>query len=239
MLDTVGYIWLILLGGPVCIAVIVLALPVDVRTRWIVASILAAWFLFTVFVAIPGVGPVPSALPGILIPVLAAVCLYFVSPLARRAVAEANVPFLVGLHATRVKGGAFILLHAAGRLSNPFAAVAGWGDLIAAFLAIPAAIIAYRQLAGWEKWVFAWNVIGFVDFLAAVTLGLTSLPGSSLQVFMEPPGTALLSDLPWRMIPFYYVPLFIITHIALFVRLWPAISHGDQRRAVKPTPALR
>jgi hypothetical protein len=33
------------------------------------------------------------------------VVLYFFSPLAQRAVADANVAFLVGLHATRVAGG--------------------------------------------------------------------------------------------------------------------------------------
>ncbi len=239
MLDAVGYIWLIVLGGPLFLAVIILALPLDARTRRIVASILGAWFLFVVFVPVRSIGPVPGALPCILIPILIAVAVYFVSPLAQHAVSGANVPLLVGLHATRVIGGAFILLHAAGRLSNPFAAAAGWGDLLAAGLAIPAAVVAYRQLAEWEKWVFAWNVIGFVDFVSAVTLGLTSTPGWPLQVFMEPPGTVLLYDLPWRMIPFFYVPLFMIAHIALFVRLWPAISHGDQRRAGKPTPALR
>ena len=232
MLDAVGYIWLTL-GGPVAIGVILLALPVDVRTRWIVASVLGVWFLFTIFVAVPSVGPIPGALLGIVIPVLGAVVLYFFSPLAQRAVADANVAFLVGLHATRVIGGAFILLHAAGRLSNPFAAAAGWGDLLAACLAIPAAIVAYRQLAGWEKWIFAWNVIGFVDFVSAVTFGLTSAPGSPLQVFMDPPGTAVLSDLPWRLIPGFFVPLYSIIHIALFIRLWPALSREPQHRAAE------
>ena len=230
MVDALGYIWLILLGGPFIIAVTVLVLPADARTRWIVASVLGAWFLFTLFTAFPSVGRVPGALLGIAIPVLGAVVLYFFSPLAQRAVAGANVAYLVGLHATRVAGGAFILLHAAGRLSNPFAAAAGWGDLLAAGLAVPAAIIAYRQLEGWEKWVFAWNVIGLLDFVSAVTFGLTSQPGSPLQIFMEPPGTALLADLPWRMIPGFYVSLFIITHIALFIRLWP------RTLTRKPTP---
>ena len=69
----------------------------------------------------------------IVIPILAAVVLYFISPAAQRAVAGVNIPYLVGLQATRVAGGLFILLHAAGRLSNPFAAAAGgWGDLLAA-----------------------------------------------------------------------------------------------------------
>lgn len=238
MLDAVGDIWLIG-GGPIAIAIIILALPLDVRTRWIVASVLGAWFLFTIFVAVRSVGPVPGALPGIVIPIIVAVAVYIFSPLAQRAVLGANVPLLVGLHATRVIGGAFILLHAAGRLSNPFAAAAGWGDLLAAFLAIPAAIVAYRQLAGWEKWVFAWNVIGFVDFVSAVTFGLTSQPGSPLQLFREPPGTALLSDLPWRLIPFFFVPLYIIIHAALFIRLWPALSRGTQHWTDKSAAALR
>jgi hypothetical protein len=64
MLDAVGYIWLILLGGPFIIAVIVLALPLDARMRWIVASILGAWFLFTLFTAFPSVGRVPGSLLG-------------------------------------------------------------------------------------------------------------------------------------------------------------------------------
>jgi hypothetical protein len=238
MVDALGYIWLIVLGGPFIIAVTVLALSVDTRTRWMVAAVLAAWFLFTLATPFPGLGRVPGALLGIAIPIVAAVVLYFLSPLAQHVVAGANVPYLVGLQATRVAGGLFILLHAAGRLSNPFAAAAGWGDLLAAGLAIPAAIIAYRQLAGWEKWVLVWNLVGLLDFVSAVTFGLMSQPGSPLQVFMEPPGTAILAELPWRTIPGFYVPLFVITHIALFVRLWPALSRGHQHRTNKSAATL-
>jgi hypothetical protein len=239
MIDIVGDIWLIL-GGPLAITVIVLALPLDVRTRCLLASILGAWFLFTIFVPVRSIGVVPGALPGILIPILVAVCVYFLSPLAQRAVSGADVPLLVGLHVTRIIGGAFILLHAEGRLSNPFAAAAGWGDLIAALLAIPAAIVAYRKSANWERWVFAWNVIGFVDFVSAVTFGLTSQPESPLRIFMEPPGTALLvSELPWRLIPFFFVPLYLIIHIALFVRLWPALANGSRQPSTKNATTLR
>lgn len=234
MLDALGYL-VLALAGPGAIAVILLAFPVDVRTRWLVGSILGAWFLFTIFVTVPDAGPVPGALVGIAIPILIAAVLYLFSTLAQRAVAGANVPLLVGLHASRVVGGAFILLHAAGRLSNPFAATAGWGDLLTAGLAIAAAMVAYRQSDGWERWVLAWNVIGFADLLSAVTIGLTSTPGSPLQIFMEPPGTALLFQLPWRLIPGFFVPLFLIIHIALFIRLWPALArqrqHGANQRA--------
>jgi hypothetical protein len=161
---------------------------------------------------------VPGPLLGIAIPIMAAVLVYFISPQAQRAVAGVNVPYLVGLQATRV---------------------AGWGDRLAAGLAIPAAIVAYRQVEGWEKWVLAWNVIGLLDFVSAVTFGLTSQPGSPLQIFMEAPGTAILADLPWRTIPGFYVPLFIIAHIALFIRLWPALSRESQHRPGKSAAALR
>lgn len=238
MLDALGYVVLISCG-PGAIAVILLALPLDVKERWAVSAVLGAWFLFTLFVAVPNLGPVPGALLGILIPVLCAVALYVLSPRAQQAVADANVAFLVGLHASRVAGGAFILLHEAGRLSNPFAAAAGWGDLLAAFLAIPAAIVAYRQSAGWEKWVFAWNIIGFVDFVSAVTLGLTSQPGSPLQIFMDSPGTAILTDLPWRLIPGFFVPLFLMIHIALFIRLWPALSSESPRETDQSAEVLQ
>jgi hypothetical protein len=238
MVDALGYVWLIVLGGPFIIAVTALALPLDAKSRWIVASVLGAWFLFTLATPFPALGPVPGPLLGIAIPIVAAVVLYFTSPPAQRAVAGVNVPYLVGLQATRVAGGLFILLHAAGRLSNPFAAAAGWGDLLAAGLAIPAAVIAYRQVEGWEKWVLAWNVIGLLDFVSAVTFGLTSQPGSPLQVFMEPPGTAILADLPWRTIPGFYVPLFIIAHIALFIRLWPALSRANQHGRDRNAAAL-
>jgi hypothetical protein len=67
--------------------------------------------------------------------------------------------------------------------------------------------------------VLAWTVIGFVDFLTAVFLGAASQPGTPIRLFFEAPGTALLGDLPWRFIPAYYVPMFLILHIAIFMRL--------------------
>ena len=99
----------------------------------------------------------------------------------------------------------------------------GSGDMLTAILAIPAAVLVLRARAGWEKWVLAWNVIGFWDFASAIFLGVASTPASPLRLFMDAPGTALLGDLPWRFIPGYYVPLFLMIHIALFIRLVPVV----------------
>ncbi len=209
--------------APVALMVLQRALPLEQSQSWVLGLVLSAWFALTALTPIPQVGRFPGALFGIVFPVLAVSTFLIVSPIARRVIAGANVPMLVGLHVTRLAGGLFILLAAEGRLSNPFAAIAGWGDILAATTAIPAAIMAWRARVGWEKWVLAWNVIGFLDFMSAITLGITSQPGSLLRLFFDEPGTAILGQLPWRFIPSFFVPLYIMIHVALFVRLVPVV----------------
>jgi hypothetical protein len=208
---------------PVAITVILRALPLSQIQTWGLGLLLASWFALTALTRIPPVGRLPGALFGIVFPVLAISIFMLRSEAARRIIAGINVPLLVGLHVTRLAGGLFILLHAEGRLSNPFAAIAGWGDILAATLAIPATIIAWSARPGWEKWVLAWNVIGFLDFMSAIGLGITSQPGSPLRLFYDLPGTAILGELPWRFIPSYFVPLYIMTHVVLFIRLVPKL----------------
>jgi hypothetical protein len=204
---------------PLAIYAITQAFDVSDKTRWNTTAILLAWFVFTAMASVPGIGRVPGALFGILFPVIAVSLFMIFNPAVRSVVIKASVPLLVALHTTRIAGGLFIPLFWECRLSNPFAYIAGGGDLLSAVLAIPAAYIAWQAKAGWEKWVLAWNVIGFVDFMSAITLGITSQPGSPLQIFFDAPGTGILGVLPWRFIPSYFVPLYIMIHVALFVRL--------------------
>ncbi|MGL5363159.1 MAG: hypothetical protein ACRDBH_09775 [Bosea sp. (in: a-proteobacteria)] len=222
ILDLVQYVFMAMCG-PAALFVLLRALPLSGLQSWSLGLFLTSWFALTALMPLPRFGPFPGALFGILLPVIVMSVLLVFHPVARRVIAGANVPLLVSLHITRLAGGLFILLEAEGRLSNPFAAIAGWGDIIAATLAIPAAFMAWRGRQGWEAWVLAWNVIGFVDFISAVGLGITSQPGSPLRLFFEVPGTAILGELPWRFIPNFFVPLYIVIHVALFVRLVPVV----------------
>jgi hypothetical protein len=181
------------------------------------------WFAFTWTTRVRGIGPVPGALFAIAVPVLAGTLWLTLSIAGRRALAGVDVTPLVALHVTRWAGGMFLLLHAQGRLSDPFAFYAGWGDILAAVTAVPAAVAAYRRSPGWPVWVLAWNVIGFGDFLLAIFFGVTSQPDLPFRLFFEPPGAAVLTEVPWRFIPAFYVPLFLIIHVALFVRLVPML----------------
>jgi hypothetical protein len=222
-LDAVQYVFM-LPTFPIAVFTIVMSVDVSARSRLAIALVLVAWFVVTALTPLPSGGPFPGALFGIVLPVVVLSALMVFAPGVNAVVLRLNVAALVALHVTRIAGGLFIPLFWEGRLSNPFAYVAGGGDLLAAALAIPAAIIAWRGKADWAKWVMAWNVLGFADFMSAVGLGITSQPGSPLRLFYDQPGAAILGELPWRFIPSYFVPLYIIIHVALFVRLFHQLA---------------
>jgi hypothetical protein len=228
-LDVVGAIVLIACF-PAAVTVLVRSVPATRPVRVGLVAVLTAWFLLITATAIPGVGPVPGGAFAILVPVLGGTVLLVRNREARRLLALAALAPLIALHVTRLAGGAFVLLNAEGRLADPFATVAGWGDVLAAVTAVPVAVLAARRRPGWERWVLAWSTLGLADFLVAIVLGFTSAPGSPLQVFTEASVTEVLSDLPWRYIPFYFVPLYVVVHIAIYLNLFRA-----RARRTRPT----
>lgn len=214
---------------PLTIFAICSSLSISPKAKWRIATGLLAWFCFTALTTIPSVGPLPGALFSIIFPVVGVGFYFYFNKIALETIATIAVAPLVALHITRVAGGLFVPLFWESRLSNPFAYIAGGGDLLAASLAIPAVIIAYRAALGWQKWVLAWNVIGFADFISAITLGFTSQPGTPFQIFFDPPGATLLGDLPWRLIPSFFVPLYLMIHIALFIKLIGPAAEGKAK----------
>jgi hypothetical protein len=220
-LDVVGAIVLIACF-PTARAVVARSVPAARAVRTGIVAVLTAWFQLITATAVPGVGPVPGAAFALLVPVLGGTLLLVRNREARRLLAAAALAPLIALHATRLAGGAFVLLDAEGRLADPFATLAGRGDVVAAVAAVPVALLALRRTPGWERWVLAWNTLGLADFLVAVLLGFTSDPGSPLRIFTEPPGTELLSELLWRYIPFCFVPLHIVVHITIHLNLFRA-----------------
>ena len=125
---------------------------------------------------------------------------------------------LVGVHTVRLLGVSFIIFFAAGRLPAPFAPVAGWGDIFVGATAIPVAWLVYRRTVNARAILWIWNVIGIADLIAAVGLGATSSPGPARLIFAEP-SSAIMTTLPWLLIPGFLVPLLTTVHIAVFIRL--------------------
>jgi len=192
------------------------------RTR--IAAWLAVWFVVEVILAAtralyyegglgaPGLG-IAVALP------IAVLCIVVARTQALREEFH-RVPLwlLVGVHVVRLLGISFIILYTAGRLPAPFASAAGWGDIFVGATALPVAWFAYRRPTNVRSMIWIWNVIGIADLINAVGLGVISSPGPQRLIFAEP-SSAIMTTLPWLLIPGFLVPLLFAVHIGIFIRL--------------------
>ena len=66
--------------------------------------------------------------------------------------------------------------------------------------------------------VRAWNVLGILDLVVAVTTGFLTTPSLISPIDVHPT-SELMTMLPMVMIPVYLVPLSIVLHIASLAKL--------------------
>jgi len=193
-----------------------------VRIR--IAAWLAAWFVVVVILAATcalyyehGLGA-PGLGSAVVVPI--AVLCFVVARIQGLRVEFHRVPLwlLVGVHVVRLLGISFIILYTAGRLPAPFAPSAGWGDIFVGATALPVAWLAYRRPTNVRPMLWIWNIVGLVDLIAAVGLGVISSPGPQRLIFAEP-SSAIMATLPWLLIPGFLVPLLFAVHIGIFIRL--------------------
>jgi hypothetical protein len=123
-----------------------------------------------------------------------------------------DIRALVLLHATRLVGVYFLVLHARGMLPWAFAVPGGWGDIAVAGAALGVALGAPRRgAAGWALHA-AWNLAGLVDILLVVA--------TAARLAMAEPGSMrALTVLPLSLLPTFLVPLVIATHVVIWARL--------------------
>lgn len=209
----------------VTVALIVGSSPGPTQSRTTLALGLMAWFGLIVLLGATGALDARHlGTPGVGVFVLAPVAIlaYLATrvPLLQRVLLGTPVPILILVHVGRILGIAFLVLYADGRLSAPFAPIAGWGDIVIACSAVPVALLlASRPTSAIRRVALTWNALGFLDLLVAVGLGVTSAPDSPLQIFTHDPGTAQMSGLPMLIIPVFLVPLYLLSHLAIFYRL--------------------
>jgi len=189
-------------------------------SKVVLAALLGLWI--GVAAAAGGAGwmaiPRPVPVMGLFVaaPLLAA-AIATAWPRARKAMLGLPLPLLVGLNIGRVFAVLFLLLAAQGRLSGPFPYSAAWGDIITGALALPVLWLA-KQPARHGVVLHAWNAFGMLDLVAAIVLGVMSAANSIIQVF-PPPGSEAMQHLPWSFVPSVLVPIWMIMHAIVFVRL--------------------
>jgi hypothetical protein len=119
---------------------------------------------------------------------------------------------------------------AEGRLPPTFATYAGWGDIGVAVLAVPLAWAVHARVAGWRALTLAWNTLGLLDLLVAVTLGVGSATASPLRFIHESPESSTMATLPWVLVPGFLVPVYVLTHLAIFAQLAAERASTETRR---------
>jgi hypothetical protein len=241
MLDVVGTILLAVLAVTLVVTLVPRLREGHGVTRARLAVGLSAWFAVAALLGIAGAFASPALPPGVAVgiavfaPVIAGAGLVF-----RTRGHGIPLTTLVAVHVGRVLGAAFLMLYSAGRLSYTFAHSAGWGDIATGVLAIPVVWAIQRRVAGWRWLTAAWNALGMADLLAAVTLGVGSAPASLVRFNFEAPGSGAILAFPWVLIPAFFVPLFLLTHIAIFAGLAaPTYAPGSESRPLSSGPAVQ
>ena len=149
---------------------------------------------------------------------LAAAVIASAFPAARAAMLSVPMPLMVGLNVRRVFAFMFLLLAAQGRLAGPFPYCAALGDIITGIAALRVMHLAAAP-AKHAAAIAAWDLFGAADLVLAIFLGVTSAQGSPLQLFHWPPGSQAMQYLPWSFVPTFLVPVWLILHAVVWVKL--------------------
>lgn len=118
---------------------------------------------------------------------------------------------LVMFHLTRFVGFYFLLLHRRGELPYDFAVRGGWGDILAATLALLICVVPLGEALR-RRAITIWNVIGFVDIVLVLLY-------AARQGLQGNPQMKLLTVLPLSLLPTFIVPIVLTTHVVIFLRL--------------------
>lgn len=235
-------LWLVALAATAFVTITVVAAIRSSSDRGAagrVTAVVLAWLAVDIALGSAGVfaaSPttlVPLIALGIAVPLVAGIWLLTRPGPARRFVESIPLHRLVGVQVYRTAGVIFLIAWAAGRMPGIFALPAGIGDIA---VGVAAPVVAARLRASEpnddraRRAAVAWNVLGIADLIVAVALGFFTSP-SAFQLLALDNANALITRMPYVLIPTFAVPLSILLHVVALQRL------RTPMRAVA-TPAL-
>ena len=188
-----------------------------------VGGLLAFWFALVFLLGLDGAFIRPSQAPpfpillGFIVPLVVFAVAYLASGTFRALVLGADLRFLTATQGWRAGGLGFLALYAQGLLPALFAWPAGIGDIAIGITApwVALALVHRPNFAATPQFV-AWNLFGILDLVVAVstgTLGSGFIAGLTGNVT-----TAPMAQMPLVLIPAFFVPLFIMFHIAALLQ---------------------
>ncbi len=190
-------------------------------TLWLAISIpLTIWLTLIfglathgVFEAVPGVARTASPLPiAIFLPVAVGLTVLTRSGRIASLLDVMPASWLIGLQLYRVLGGLFLVNWLHGNSPGAFALPAGIGDVAVGVLALPVAALVASGTAAGRKAGMRWNILGLIDLVVAVAMGVMTSPGGPLHVASLGQPNLQVGSFPTVMTPAFAVPLSIILH---------------------------
>jgi hypothetical protein len=133
----------------------------------------------------------------------------------RRLVSTIPMRGLVAFHIVRLcAGAAFLSYYRAGELPAAFAIPSGWGDIAVAVLAAGLVLTVSPDTLPGRRFYAAWNAFGIADIAFVIF-------NAARMGMADPAGLSALLRLPLSLLPTFIVPLIIVSHVVLALRLHP------------------
>ncbi len=179
---------------------------------WLVVG-LGIWFVIVQVLSVldfwQRAGIVIPKVVGLL--VLAQLFILWRVPRLRELLIDGDPRWLLSVHTMRFVGILFLVMHGRGELPWAFAVPGGWGDIVIATGAVLLLLFAFPLRTPTGRMVLLlWNVAGLIDILFVVSTALRLFLGDPLSM-------SALARLPLCLLPTFFVPLIIVSHLLLFV----------------------
>jgi hypothetical protein len=189
--------------------------------RYATIGVLSVWFLLALAGSLLGVfdseprPPLPLGLAAIG-PVAVFAFFYLTSARFREFLLSLDLRALTLAQTWRIGGIVFVVLYLQGILPGTFALPAGWGDFA---IGITAPLVAWYWKRPFPTRTFVvWNVLGILDLVLAVTLGVLS-SATPIGVLAGDVTTRPMGQFPLSLIPTFFVPLLLILHLINLIRV--------------------
>jgi hypothetical protein len=181
---------------------------------WFAAALALSWFGY-----FRGAADRPPTIGlGAFLPIIAGAIVLWKSETMSRIIDAAPQSWLVGVQFYRILGFNFLALLGIGTLPGAFALPAGVGDVLVGVLAPLVALMYACGAKGRDRFVLAWNVLGLLDLLIALTTGFLTSP-SPLQLLSLNVPNELITAFPLVMIPVFIVPVSVLLHLMSLIKL--------------------
>ncbi len=183
-------------------------------------GLMVAWLGLPAFLAIRGTfwdfSATPPMLMRLILPMLAVIAAFCLSPWGRETARKLPASLLVGTQAFRLPLEIVLYFLATHELIAKEMTLSGYNfDIVTGALALPLWWQIRRfEAPRWALWI--WNVLGFVLLLTVMTIAILGFPEPF--GWFTPPNLIVVTY-PWVWLPTFLVPIALCSHLLMFRKL--------------------